>query len=399
MTAEETPVKPPSPTQRVLAVVLFNLLVYIVIGLPNAVLTIFVHQGLGYSTTVAGLTFSLQYFATFAARPSAGRLVDQIGPKPVVVGGLVTCVLSGILMAVSGMLGTTPGLSLAVLLFSRLLLGWAESWAATGVIVWNIRRAGAENTAIAISWNGICSYGGIAMGAPIGAKLSELPHPYGGLVSVGLLSVALPLFGLALIGFYHGVKPVPSTEAPISFPRALRLVLPHGAALAAGSIGFGAISSFLALYYSIHHWQGAATALAVFGFIFVVIRFFFASQIGKRGGVFVAIVSLAVECIGLMVLSFFPSPAAAIIGAALAGAGFSLLFPALGVLAVNSAGPQNRGAALGAYSIFIDLAIACSGLLLGQIIEFAGYQAMFGTAALCCVAGIFISRTLKGTSA
>ena len=57
MTAVETPVQ--SPTKRVLAVVLFNLLVYIVIGLLNAVLTIFVNKTLGYSTTVAGIAFSL----------------------------------------------------------------------------------------------------------------------------------------------------------------------------------------------------------------------------------------------------------------------------------------------------------------------------------------------------
>lgn len=392
MTAVETPVQ--SPTKRVLAVVLFNLLVYIVIGLPNAVLTIFVHKTLGYSTTVAGIAFSLQYFATFAARPSAGRLVDRIGPKPVVVGGLATCVVSGILMALCGPFAATPLLSLTILLGSRLMLGWAESWAATGVIVWNIRRAGAENTAIAISWNGICSYGGIAMGAPIGAELAQLGAPFGGLVSVGLLSVALPLFGLALIGFYKGVLPLPSAEKPVAFSRALRLVLPHGCALAAGSIGFGAISSFLALYYSVLHWEGAAKALAIFGVVFVFIRFFFASQIAKRGGVFVAIVSLFVETLGLATLAFFENPDAALIGAALTGAGFSLLFPALGVLAVNRAGPQNRGAALGAYSIFIDLAIACSGLFLGQVIEFAGYRTMFGTTAVCCLAGILISRSL-----
>ncbi|MFT8952213.1 MAG: MFS transporter [Gluconobacter sp.] len=392
MTAEETPVS--SPTKRVLTVVLFNLLVYIVIGLPNAVLTIFVHHTLGYSTTIAGLAFSLQYLATFAARPSAGRLVDSIGPKPVVLGGLVTCLISGLLMIGAGWSGETPAISLGILLLSRLFLGWAESWAATGVIVWNIRRAGAENTAIAISWNGICSYGGIALGAPIGAKLSQLPHPYGGIVSVGILSALLPLFGLALIGFYKGIKPLPATEKPVPFARALRLVLPHGMALAAGSIGFGAISSFLALYYAVLHWEGAATALSVFGIVFVVIRFFFASQIARRGGVFVAIVSLLIEAVGLACLAIFPSQGAALIGAALTGAGFSLLFPALGVLAVNSAGPQNRGAALGAYSIFIDLAIACSGLVLGQVIEFAGYKTMFGTTAVCCLVGVLISRSL-----
>ena len=386
-----------SPIRKVLSVVLFNLLVYIVIGMPNAVLTIFVHTTLGYSTTLAGLTFALQYVATFAARSSAGRLVDRIGPKPVVIGGLLSCVCSGLLLEGAGLVHNTPTLSLCVVLISRLFLGWAESWTATGVIIWNIHRAGAENTALAISWNGICSYGGIAIGAPVGAVLALLPAPYGGLVSVGALSAALPLFGLALIGFYHGAEPHPSTETPIAFNKALRLVLWHGAALAAGSIGFAAISSFLALYYAAHHWGGAATALAVFGGVFVCIRFFFAGQIKRRGGVFVAIISLLVEAAGLVIIGVFPSHTSALLGAALTGAGFSLLFPALGVLAVNKAGPHNRGAALSAYSIFLDLAIACSGFTLGPIIELSGYCAMFLTSAICCMIGAGISYMLART--
>lgn len=383
-----------SPIRNVLTVVLFNLLVYIVIGMPNAVLTIFVHTTLGYSTTIAGLTFALQYAATFAARSSAGRLVDKIGPKPVVIGGLLTCVCSGLLLGWAATLPNIPTASLGILLLSRLFLGWAESWTATGVIIWNIHRAGAENTALAISWNGICSYGGIALGAPLGAALALMPPPYGGLVAVGGLSALLPLFGLALIGFYQGAKPHASAEKPISFRKALHLVLWHGSALAAGSIGFAAISSFLALYYAAHHWSGAATALAVFGGVFVCIRFFLAAQIKRRGGVLVAIISLLVEAIGLMIIGVFPSHTSALVGAALTGAGFSLLFPALGVLAVNKAGPANRGAALSAYSVFLDLAIACSGFTLGPIIELSGYPAMFMTSAGCCLTGAAISYML-----
>jgi predicted MFS family arabinose efflux permease len=128
--------------------------------------------------------------------------------------------------------------------------------------------------------------------------------------------------------------------------------------------------------------------------VFVCIRFFFAAQIKRRGGVLVAIVSLLVEAIGLVVIGVFPSHTCALLGAALTGAGFSLLFPALGVLAVNKAGPQNRGAALSAYSIFLDLAIACSGFTLGPIIELAGYPAMFLASATCCLIGATISHLL-----
>ncbi|GBR46419.1 MFS transporter [Neokomagataea thailandica] len=393
MTTEDMPAA--SPTQRVLPVVLFNLLVYSVIGLPSTVLTLFVHEKLGYSTTIAGLSFSLQYLATFAGRAPAGKRIDLYGPKPVVTIGLLACMLSGISLFCAGFLQHTASLSLTVLLISRLFLGWAESWVATGVTVWNIGRVGSKHTATAISWNGVTSYGGIALGAPLGAKLAHLPTLYGSIIGVGFTAALLPLIGLILIKFYQGLAPAPAHTQRLPFSHALRLVFPHGMALATGSVGFGAISSFLALYYAHNHWNGAGLAVTTFGFVFVFIRLAFGKYINTYGGAEIAALSLLVEASGLALIGFIHSPLAAIAGSALTGAGFSLLFPSLGTLAVNRAGAHNRGAALGAYSLFTDLSVACCGLVLGQLIEATNYTTMFATTALCCLIGVGISRILK----
>nr|WP_294916908.1 MFS transporter [uncultured Neokomagataea sp.] len=393
MTTEDMPVT--SPTQQVLPVVLFNLLVYIVIGLPSTVLTLFVHEKLGYSTTIAGLSFSLQYLATFAGRAPAGKRIDLYGPKPVVAMGLLACMLSGVSLFCAGFLQHTALLSLAVLLISRLFLGWAESWVATGVTVWNIGRVGSKHTATAISWNGVTSYGGIALGAPLGAKLAHLPGLFGSIIGVGLTALILPFIGLAIIKFYKGLPPAPSHAKRLPFIHALRLVFPHGMALATGSVGFGAISSFLALYYAHNNWSGAGFAVTTFGLVFVFVRLAFGKQINARGGAEIAALSLLVEAAGLALIGFVHSPIAALTGSALTGAGFSLLFPSLGTLAVNRAGAQNRGAALGAYSIFTDLSVACCGLVLGQLIEATNYTTMFAATALCSLIGVGISRILK----
>ncbi|GBQ11310.1 MFS transporter [Swaminathania salitolerans] len=366
-----------SPIGRILPVVLLNLIIYIVIGLPMAVIPIFVHTVLHFNTVLAGFAVSLQYFATFASRASAGHRIDTGGPKPVVVSGLALGTLSGALLLLAGLSASITSLSLLCLLVSRLALGWAESWASTGVIVWNIRRAGAANTAQVISWNGITSYGGIALGATLGEQLSHLGGGWGGLVTLGIVSALLPAIGTALASSYPGVAPLKSDRPAMPFSRVFRLVLPHGCALAAGSVGFGAISSCLALYFAAEHWSGAAQALAVFGMVFVIVRFVFARQIGRMGGTKVALISLGVEAIGLLILALLPSAEAATLGAAVTGAGFSLVFPALGVLAVDRAGAENRGAALGAFSVFLDLAIGISGPVLGLVIHAAGYMALF----------------------
>jgi hypothetical protein len=69
----------------------------------------------------------------------------------------------------------------------------------------------------------------------------------------------------------------------------------------------------------------------------------------------VAMVSLACECSGLILLWLASVPAAPEAGAALTGFGFSLVFPALGVEAVRNIPAHDRGAALGVYPAFVDL--------------------------------------------
>ncbi|WP_130730782.1 MFS transporter [Komagataeibacter xylinus] len=384
-----------SPTRRILPVVLFNLLCYIDIGLPMAVIPVFVHQVLGYNTVLAGMAVSVQYLATFASRAGAGRQADRRGAKPTVIVGLAMCTLSGLMLLASGVLLHFAVLSVGLLILSRVLLGIGESWTATGAIMWNIGRVGAGRTAQVISWNGVTSYGGIALGAPIGQILSGLPMPYGGLTLVGALSAGLTLFGFVLARQYAPVPPVPAKAPPMPFGQVFMRVLPHGMVLACGSVGFGTISACLALFYAHNNWNGAAVALAGFGLTFVMMRFLFARQIDRRGGLQVTLISLLVETLGLGVLWQCSSVEGAALGAALTGAGFSLVFPAMGVLAVGRVGAENRGAALGAFSVFLDIAVGLSGPLLGLVIQTMGYGALFLVSALFTLAGVGVTMALK----
>ena len=380
--------RPLAITLQVVSIVLFTFIGYLNIGIPLAVLPGYVHNHLGYGTVIAGLVISVQYLATLLSRPYASRIIDNLGSKRAVMYGLAGCGLSGVFMLVSSWLSAMPALSLASLLIGRLVLGSAESLVGSGSIGWGIGRVGAQNTAKVISWNGIASYGAIAVGAPLGVMMVN----HWGMWSMGASIIALAALGLLLAWPKLAAPIVSGVRLP--FLHVLGRVLPHGTGLALGSIGFGTIATFITLYYAPQHWENAVLCLSLFGASFIGARLLFGNMINRLGGFRVAIACLSVETVGLLLLWLAPNPQLALAGAALSGFGFSLVFPALGVEAVNLVPASSRGAAVGAYSLFIDLSLGITGPLVGAVAAGFGFASIFLFAALAAFSGLMLSLYL-----
>lgn len=377
--------RPMAITLQVVSIVLFTFIGYLNIGIPLAVLPGYVHNHLGYGTVIAGLVISVQYLATLLSRPYASRIIDNLGSKRAVMYGLAGCGLSGVFMLASSWLTAAPAWSLASLLIGRLVLGSAESLVGSGSIGWGIGRVGAQNTAKVISWNGIASYGAIAIGAPLGVLMVS----HWGMWSMGASIIALATLGLLLAWPKRAAPIVSGVRLP--FLHVLGRVLPHGTGLALGSIGFGTIATFITLYYATNHWENAVLCLSLFGASFIGARLLFGNLINRIGGFRVAIVCLSVETLGLLLLWLAPNPEMALAGAALSGFGFSLVFPALGVEAVNLVPASSRGAAVGAYSLFIDLSLGITGPLVGAVAAGFGFGSIFLFAALAAFSGLLLS--------
>lgn len=354
-----------------------------------AVLPGVVHLQLGFNTVLAGLAISFQYVATVLSRPQAGRLADTAGARRTVLSGLFASACSGLCLFSSGFLIRLPLACLAVILLSRLILGFGESWLATGSSLWGIGRVGPEHTAKVISWSGICSYGGLAIGAPAGVWIDRAS----GLHGVGLVSVATSCLGL-LTAWPIGEIAIPKGRQ-LAFRQVLGRIFPHGMSLALATTGFGTIASFMVLFYAHNHWSNAAFALTSFGAFFILARLLFGHTIDRWGGFPVAFACLAVEIAGLASLWLASTPALAFAGAALTGFGFSLVFPALGVEAVRCVTAENRGSALGVFTAFADLSLGITGPLVGLIVAGLGYSPIFLFAALMAAVALAISLTVS----
>ena len=171
-----------SGSRHILSFVYFTFIVYVSVGLPLAVLPEFVHLRMGMSAMLAGLAISIQYIATLASRPWAGRISDRLGGKVSVIWGMGACTASGALLIAAASLHSVHWLSYAVLAVSRLVLGVGESLGSTGSSIWGISSIGPESMARVIGFNGISSYGGMALGAPLGVVLDK----QWGLPSIGI---------------------------------------------------------------------------------------------------------------------------------------------------------------------------------------------------------------------
>jgi len=366
-----------------------SFVVYLAIGLPLAILPEYVHMRMGYHASLAGLVISIQYIATFLSRPWAGRISDHKGAKISVLWGMGACTLSGLLMLGAALLHRNPAwLSLTSLIASRLVLGIGESLGSTGATLWGISSAGPKHTAKVISYNGVSTYGALALGAPLGVVMET----HWGLESVAILTIIV----CAIAYFWASIKPpvpvIPGEHLP--FRSVLGRVTPHGMGLALGGVGYSALATFVTLFYLSRHWNGAALCLTAFGTAFIVARLVFIRTIGTFGGFPVARVCLIVESIGVLLLWRATSPWMALFGASLAGFGYSLVFPALGVEAVERVPVENRGTALSVYTVFADVSFFLVGPVAGAVIGAFGYASVFFFALVCVLAALSIVLVL-----
>ncbi len=363
---------------------------YFSIGLTLAVLPIFIHVQLGYNTIIAGAVISVQYIMTLFMRAYAGNIVDRRGPKPAVITSMLCFILAGILLIVSFLTFHNPGLSLTILIISRLLTGCGEGMVGASPVNWAMLHVGEKHTATAISYNGIANYSSLAIGAPLGIWMSISLGNW----SIGALTILIGFIGLgsaflkpALQGYHD--------DPGKSFLEVFKSVSPYGAGLALAGIGFGTLSTFITLYYAYQHWDQAASCITAFSVLFIAGRLFFAGAINKYGGIKVSIVCLTVESLGMLVLWLATSSDQALFGAALTGLGFSLVFPALGVEAVSRVQASNKGAALGAYGVFIDISLGITGPLVGFVAKSFGMEYIFPFSMAMVTMGLVVCMVLK----
>jgi MFS family permease len=361
---------------------------FLIIGLAMPVLPLHVYHDLGLGTFVVGIVAGSQFAASLVSRVWAGHYADRKGGKRAVLSGLIAASLAGLLYLASLQFTRMPVLSVTILVLGRALLGAAESFIITGALGWGLSAVDKAHAGKVIAWIGTAMYAAFASGAPAGSAL----YARYGFASIALATTLVPLITFVFVLPLRSPLPVSRPQASIA--TVLRSVWVPGVGLAFSSIGFGAITAFVTLFYSNQGWPDGWMAFTAFAVAFILARVLFGHLPDRMGGAKVALLCIFIEAAGQMLIWFAHGPAIALLGAFLTGCGYSLIYPGLGLEAVGRVAPENRGLAMGAYTAFLDLALGIAAPSLGLAAAHFGLAAIFLISAILVLCSSMIAWSL-----
>jgi MFS family permease len=164
------------------------------------------------------------------------------------------------------------------------------------------------------------------------------------------------------------------------------------------TVGFGAMIAFSSLLSAEHNWNPIWLCFTAFALALVAARLFFGHIPDRLGGAKVALMCVFVEAAGLALMWYASNSGVAAAGAALTGLGYSLVYPGLGVEAVRRAPPQSRGLAMGAYTVFLDVALGFGSPALGLLAGWSGLGSVFLASAIVVLGAAGVAAWLLHVS-
>lgn len=348
---------------------------FVSVGAIIPVLPRYVEGPLGGTQLNVGLAVGAFSIAAVILRPLAGRIGDSRGRAILIISG-------GIAVALSTAAFVTVD-SMAPLMTLRILTGLGEAFFYVGAASAVNDLAPEGRRGEAVSFFSLALYSGLAVGPVLGETvLSAASFDAVWLVSAGAGVVA------GLIGIF-----IPETRAVehIGLGNG-RLIHPAGllpgAVLATSVWGLSGFNAFVPLYALDLGMDGSRIAFVIFSAVVLTIRLFGARLPDRLGAQRTARISLGISAAGLVAMGLLQSPAGLLLGAVVFAVGQALAFPALMTLAVAATPPAERGAVVGTFTAFFDLAFGLGAVTLGAISEALGYPGLFVSAGVVAVAGM-----------
>lgn len=363
-------------TPAFLLVAFATLAYFIAEGALLPAVPLYVTRSLGGGEVAVGVVVGSFSVSALLLRPWVGRLADRRGRRFVMlVGGAVFA------LSVAGyLISRTVWLMIVMRLFTGAGAAFFFVGAATAVT----DLAPPDRRGEAVSFFSLALYAGVGIGPLIGEVLIRgddfvLPWVFTALAA-----------GVAFLLSFR----VPETRPGEREMGPLRLV--HPAALLPGLViltsiwGMAGFFAFTPLYARELGLGDSRFVFLLFSVVVLLIRGFGAKLPDRLGPGRAARAALVVSAAGLLTIGLWGATSGLLVGTVVLAVGVALAFPALMTLTVQSAPPGERGAAVGTYTAFVDLAFGLGPVTLGVVAHVGGLRAVYVAAAMVAGAGLLL---------
>lgn len=329
-----------------------------------------------------GLAVGAFAISAVVLRPFIGGISDRRGRKLLMLGGAG---LVGVSMAAYTFADT-----LWLLVVLRVVTGAGEAAFYTGAASAINDLAPDARRGEALSYFSLALYSGLALGPILGESVLEAISFDAAWLVAGAFSGAA-----ALLAWWLPDTRPPAGDASGEQEPALRRII-HPAGLRPGTIlassvwGLAGFSAFVPLYAKEIGLGGSRAVFFTYSAVVLGFRSLGARIPDLLGPRKTASISLLSTTVGLCIVAAWADPIGLFGGAVVFGVGQAMLFPAMMTIAINGARPSERGAVVGTFTAFFDLAFGLGSLSLGGVAHALGYRGLFFSAAAISLGGFFL---------
>jgi predicted MFS family arabinose efflux permease len=374
--------RPPILTRPFILVSVASLAYFVSDGVSLAIVARYARGPLEADALGAGLAYGAFSVAALVLRPVAGALADRLGRRPLMVGGS--------LLFAAVMLAHLAAVSMPILIALRLLLGAAEAFVFVAAFAAEADLAPDERRGEALTFFSLALYVGVAVGPLIGeAALGD--GRYG---AVWITSAAVAFLAAALAWLAPETRPARATDGPAATGPAGWTRILHPAGILTGVVlmaGVWGMAGYFTLIppYAVDELglDGARLYLFTFGGTVILCRLLGARLPDRIGARRLSGTALLITAAGLAVMGVLPTTIGLLVGTLLLAVGVAFTTPALASLTVARAPVGERGAALGTFSAFIDVAFGVGPIAMGGVAVMSTTPTAFLSAAVVAVAG------------
>ena len=348
---------------------------FVSVGALIPTLPLYVEGPLGGGDVAVGLGIGAFSLSAVLLRPISGRLSDERGRRLLLVAGAALVTVS-----VAGYVFVT---ALVPLLILRLVTGAGEAFFYVGAASAINDIAPEERRGEALSFFSLALYAGLALGPVLGETvLGGSNFDAAWLLSAGAAGLAL-LLGWRVPDTCHE-----RVERTGSAPLVHRAALLPGTILAASVWGLAGFSTFVPLYARELGLEGSKFVFVTYSSLVLALRLFGARIPDLLGSRLTARLALSASAGGMAIMGLWEATIGLFVGVAVFGIGQALAFPALMSIAVRGAPASERGAVVGTFTAFFDLAFGLGAVTLGAVASVFGYAGSFRVAALVALGGL-----------